>query len=65
LFVSVSIFDLLGREVAMLYEGTLSEGRHTFTWIPGSDGRAMPGGVYFCRLQADGRSEMTKLLYLK
>jgi endo-1,4-beta-D-glucanase Y len=65
LFVRVSIFDLLGREVAMLFEGTLPGGRHTFTWIPGADGRAIPGGVYFCRIRANGRSETTKLLYLK
>ncbi|HQV30590.1 MAG TPA: cytochrome c peroxidase [Calditrichia bacterium] len=48
--IRVSILDILGREVRILKEGTLSAGRHQLRW-DGTDnqGMALSGGIYFCR----------------
>lgn len=50
--VSVEVFDVHGRRVAALVEGTENAGRRSKTWSPG--GR--PAGVYFVRLCAEGRT---------
>lgn len=53
--VRLQVFDTLGREVAVLYDGDQTTGYHVSAW----DGRDRSGapvasGVYFVRLQADG-----------
>lgn len=53
-WVKVSVFDLLGREVAVLVNGEMSAGRHETTWNAAS----MPSGIYVARMEtsaADGR----------
>ena len=47
-YVSLKIFDLLGREVADLVNEIRSAGSYTVQWNAGN----MPSGVYFYRLQA-------------
>ncbi len=49
--VRLTVYDALGREVAVLAEGLKRAGRHTVVW----DARVMPGGPYFYRLDAGGR----------
>lgn len=50
--VRVTVYDIAGRQVATLLEGTRTAGVHTAVW----DGRSGAGtaarGVYFCRLAA-------------
>ena len=48
--VTVSVFDLLGREVARLVDGEMPAGRHQATL----DAGALPSGVYVVRLVAGG-----------
>ncbi len=60
-FVRLSLCDLLGREVTTLVSGHLAAGRHTIRW----DGNGWAGGVYFCRLEADGQVQSRKLLLVK
>jgi hypothetical protein len=48
--VRVAVFDVLGREVAVLHDGLLTAGLHPFTF----DGGALPSGAYFVRAQGDG-----------
>jgi hypothetical protein len=57
--VRLQVFDLRGRLVRNLVDGTLAAGRHTATWR-GDDagGRAAAAGVYFVRLD-DGRQART------
>jgi hypothetical protein len=55
--VSITIFNLLGRPVRTLMQGTLSAGRHAVLW----DGRDVRGarvasGLYICRLEAQAAS---------
>jgi hypothetical protein len=46
--VSVRLYDLLGREVALLFEGNQTAGRHSLRW----DATGWPSGVYYISLQA-------------
>jgi hypothetical protein len=60
-FISLKVFDNIGREVATLVNEELSAGNHTRQW----NAVNMPSGVYFYRLQSDKYSETKKLLLLK
>ncbi|MEK7727483.1 MAG: FlgD immunoglobulin-like domain containing protein [candidate division KSB1 bacterium] len=62
--VRVSIFDLMGREVAVVDDRLLPAGYHRASWN-GRDqqGRVLPSGVYFYRLKA-GHVELTRKLVL-
>ena len=48
-FVSLKIFDMLGREVVVLVNAKLSPGTYDFDW----NASAFPSGLYFCRLSVD------------
>jgi hypothetical protein len=45
---SLRVFDMLGREVAVLVHGERTPGVYTLTW----DASALPSGVYLARMQA-------------
>jgi hypothetical protein len=60
-FVSLKVFDLLGREVATLVSGELPAGNQSVQWNAAN----MPGGIYFYRLQAGTYSATKKLVLLK
>ena len=48
--VTVEVFDVLGRRVAVLLDGTLLEaGEHRITF----DAAGLPAGVYFARMTAE------------
>jgi hypothetical protein len=47
--VSLAIYDLAGRRVALLETGFRSAGSHVASWSPGAAGR----GVYFYRLRTE------------
>jgi hypothetical protein len=57
---TLSIFDLSGKLIETLVEGTLPEGRHRVTWQP----RNLSSGIYFYRLALDGRTIGTQELTL-
>jgi hypothetical protein len=58
-YASLKVFDMLGREVAMLVDEELSAGNHTRQW----NAMNMSSGVYFYRLRA-GLFLETKKLFL-
>jgi hypothetical protein len=58
---SLNVYDVLGREVAVLVNEIKSAGTHTLQW----NASAMPSGVYFYRLQAGSFSETKKLVLLR
>jgi hypothetical protein len=60
-FVKLAVYDLLGREVAVLVEGTLEPGEHQVNWNAGP----APSGFYLCRLQAGGATLTRKMLLLR
>ncbi len=59
--VSLKVYDLLGKEVSTVTEGTYSAGLHTVTF----DGSNLASGVYLYKLEAGGRSITKKMLLLK
>jgi hypothetical protein len=64
--VSLVIFDVSGKRVRDLLEGTLPAGRHEFAWDGrGEDGSAAAAGVYFYRLRAAGESLTRKMVLLR
>ena len=60
-WVSVKVYDLLGRQVASLVEGILPAGEHTTAW----NASRMPSGVYLCHLAFGRRLEIRKLQLLR
>ncbi len=61
--ISLSIYDASGRLVRTLEDGIISAGNHAAEW-DGADGqgRALPSGVYFCRLRMDGTEKTGQLV---
>ena len=53
----IAVYDLSGREVAVLRNGKETVGYHSATWQ--ADGQA--SGVYFCRLNAGGYANTIRL----
>jgi len=60
-FVSLKVFDFIGREVATLVSEELPAGNHTRQW----NAATVPSGVYFYRLHAGTFIETKKLVLLK
>ena len=56
--VSLTVYDVLGRRVRQVWDGSLGAGTHRFVW-DGRDeaGRAVAAGVYFYKVEVDGRVE--------
>ncbi|MCB9069076.1 MAG: T9SS type A sorting domain-containing protein [Calditrichae bacterium] len=51
--VQLDIFDLNGRLVTTIADGSFGVGRHQSTWNGSTaDGQPVASGVYFCRLSA-------------
>ncbi|NUO20372.1 T9SS type A sorting domain-containing protein, partial [bacterium] len=59
--ISLSVYDLLGREVATLFQGMKDPGRHAVFW----NAEGVSTGVYFIRLHSEHRSATQKVLLLK
>ena len=59
----LAVYDVAGREVAVLAEGLGDGGRHTLQWA-GRDARGaeVPSGVYFLRLESQGGIQVQKLV---
>ena len=59
----VAIYDLTGRVVRILFEGDVAPGTRALSWA-GLDarGKEVRPGVYFCRLDVAGLSEVRKML---
>jgi len=51
--VTLSVFNLLGQEVARLADRRMNAGGHRIAWTAGD----LPSGMYFCRLQAQGAAQ--------
>ena len=60
-FVSLKVFDLIGREVAIIVSQELFAGTYTRQW----NATNMSSGIYFYRLQAGSFTETKKLILLK
>lgn len=54
------VYDVLGRQVAVLAEGEKPAGTYRIRWQAGN----IPGGVYFYRLQAGSFTRILKMVLL-
>ena len=63
--VSLTVYDVLGRRVRQLWQGSLPVGTHRFTWNGRDEvGRDVAAGAYFYRVEIDGRVETKKMMKL-
>jgi hypothetical protein len=59
--VTIKVYDVLGREVATLADEMMAADWHERVF----DGRAVPSGLYYCRMNAGSFNAIRKLLLLK
>ncbi len=59
--VNMKVYDILGREVAVLINKQLLPGSYEVNWNAAN----FPSGVYFYRLEAEGFSESKKMVLIK
>jgi len=57
----LAVYDLLGREVAVLVDGVIEAGAHVAVF----DASNLPSGVYFARLASEDRSATQRLLLVR
>ncbi len=64
--IVLSIYDIMGRRVNTLYNGTLSAGTHHLTWN-GTDnsGEVVSSGMYFYRIETSDITISNQMLLLK
>lgn len=64
--VRMEVYDLAGRRVASLFEGTLPTGEHRMVWNGRNEGgSAVESGIYFARLTTNEGVRSEKLVLLK
>ncbi|HLP18172.1 MAG TPA: T9SS type A sorting domain-containing protein [Bacteroidota bacterium] len=56
--VRLTIYDALGRQIAMLLDEDIAAGTHALQW----NASGIPSGVYFCRMSAGSHLAVQKLL---
>ncbi|UCH11308.1 MAG: metallophosphoesterase [Fidelibacterota bacterium] len=64
--VILSIHDLEGSLVRILFQGTASAGTHSMEWNGiSSDGSIAPSGIYICRMLSDNVTQTRKVILLR
>ena len=63
--VRLAVYDVAGREVAVLADGVLGQGRNSLTWNAVSRGEALASGVYFITMDAAGERDSKKVVLLR
>jgi hypothetical protein len=61
-YTTLKVYDMLGKEKAVLMNGELDSGVHSVKFIPG---RYFPSGVYIYKLQSGNYSSSKKLILIK
>ncbi len=60
-FVTLKVFDIMGKEVATLVNSELKPGTYKYKF----DASDLPGGTYFYRLSAEDFTETKRMILLK
>ena len=60
-YVTLKIYDIMGREIETLIEGYVPAGEHKLQW----SAVGLASGVYLCRMQAKDFSDTIKMIYQK
>jgi hypothetical protein len=62
----IAIYDVAGRRIALLHEGTLAAGEHRFDWSAHGPGQTvLTSGVYFAVVEVPGKSVRDKLVLVR
>lgn len=59
--VTLSVYDILGRQVALLVNKRQAQGKYSVSF----DASTLPSGVFFYRLTTDGNTAVKKMVVLK
>jgi hypothetical protein len=59
--VKVTVFNVLGQEIATIANRQFDAGYHSVMW----DASSMPSGIYFYRLEAGSFTDMKKMVLMK
>ncbi len=59
--VSIKVFDILGKEIALLVNGRLNPGKYSVIW----NAENAPSGTYFYVINADGFRDVKKMILIK
>jgi len=62
----VAVYDLTGRQIAVLVDRVYGSGKHSVVWN-GKDamGRAVPSGTYIVRLETEGATQAKKVMLIR
>lgn len=60
-FINLSIYDIKGKLIETLINGSMNSGNHTVNW----DASYFPSGVYFYKLETGEHSSTKKMILLK
>jgi len=64
--VKLVVYDMLGREIAVLVNAELKPGTYEVEWpAPTGDGTGYPSGIYFYRMECKYYTETKKMLLIK
>ena len=59
--IKISVYDVLGKEVDVIFSGYMREGKHEVSW----NGTNFPSGIYFYRLETPGLNLTRKMVLVK
>jgi hypothetical protein len=64
--VSIAVYDVLGRRVTELFDGSFFSQVQTFRWDgTDADGRQLPSGIYFLKVTAGAATEVKKVAIVR
>ena len=64
--VIVSVYDVAGQLISTLVDEHIKAGMHSVEWLRwDTQGNQVPSGVYFCRLQCNGRMCTKKMIVIE
>lgn len=64
--VILKIFNILGEEIVSLFDGQAEAGSYTVPWDGRSgNGKTLPSGVYFYRVEADSHTSTRKMVLIR
>lgn len=60
-YINIAVYNIVGKEIAVLHQGTLSAGEHKFDF----DGTGLPSGIYFCQVSNKSVNKVQKMILTK
>jgi len=62
--VKINVYDILGRHITTLHNGSLSSGTHEFLWNGKSNNIAVSSGQYILRIESRNYSKARQISYI-